>query len=177
LIIVYSLLVFTWQGVVSLLPLFLQNVHDFSSGLSSAVFALLFIAGILIKPLAGRLSDVLPHLVVATSALIVASAGVGLILASPVVVGVIAGVFVYAAGHKGFAPVVQAYFIDIFPNKNKAGDLGAARIVYLLVGSLGPTYVGFASTVWGYRRAFAGFIIVLIVASLVLLAVLLSESR
>lgn len=169
-IVVYSLVVFTWQGVLSFLPIFLQVEHGFSTGLSSAVFSLLFLAGILAKPSAGRLSDVLSRVTVAAGALVVGSLGIGLLLLSPVLPGVVAGVLLYAMGHKAFAPVVQAFFMDIFPEDSKGGDLGAVRTIYLLFASLGPTYVGFTSTVWSYSLAFGGLIVVLSISALTLLS-------
>jgi MFS family permease len=165
-VLVYALVVFTWQGILSFLPIFLQTEHGFSTALSSGVFSLLFVTGILAKPLAGRLSDGFSRLTVAAGALATATAGVGLLVASPVLPGVVAGVFLYAAGHKAFAPVVQAFFMDVFPEESKAGDLGSVRTVYLLFASLGPTYVGSVSTVASYATAFAGFIAVLSLSAL-----------
>ena len=165
---VYSLVVFTWQGVLSFLPILLQSEHGFSTALSSAVFSLLFVAGIVVKPLAGRISDVYPRIAVAAGALVAGSVGIGLLLSSPVLPGVVAGVLLYATGHKGFSPVIQAFFMDIFPEESKAGDLGAVRTGYLLFASLGPTYVGFVSTRWSYTLAFAGFILVLSLSALTL---------
>lgn len=175
-IVVYSLVVFTWQGVLSFLPIFLQTEHGFSTALSSVVFSLLFVIGILAKPFAGRLSDAFSRLVVAAGALVVGCVGIGLLLLSPVLPGVVAGVVLYAAGHKAFAPVVQAFFMDIFPEESKGGDLGAVRTAYLLFASLGPTYVGYVSTVRGYALAFGGFIVVLSLAAL-LVAHLFFEGR
>ncbi|WP_225870838.1 hypothetical protein [Halosegnis rubeus] len=46
--------------------------------------------------------------------------------------------------------------MDTFPTESMAGDLGGMRSLYIGLGSLGPTAVGFVAGRANYTIAFAG---------------------
>jgi hypothetical protein len=55
--------------------------------------------------------------------------------------------------------------MDTFPDGSMGGDLGATRTVYLGLGSLGPSYVGFVAGRVSYAAAFAGLLGCLLVSA------------
>ncbi len=161
----YVLYAFTWQGAVGFLPSFLQNAKDFSTGLAGGGFAALFVVGALVKPVSGAVSDRFASKAVvglAALALGAASLAATVAVADPLLVAL--GVVGFAAGLMAFPPAMQAHLMDAFPDDSMGGDLGAARTVYIGLGSLGPTYVGFVAGRWGYAPAFAGLVACLVAA-------------
>jgi hypothetical protein len=70
-----------------------------------------------------------------------------------------------ALGYKTQFPIVDAILLEAAPDENMGGDLGAARALFLGVGSLGPAYVGIAASLAGYEVAFAGLAACLLVAA------------
>lgn len=171
LLVAYSLYLFVVQGVLGFLPTLIQLGHGASSTVGSAAFALLFVVGLGTKPLAGNLSDRLPRPLVASAALLVGAVGMGLLVSSSSVPVVFLAVVVFAVGYKSFGPVMQAHLMDSFPDSSMGGDLGAIRTVYMLVGSLGPVYVGAVASRWSYVVAFTGFVGCLLVGSVLVLSI------
>lgn len=173
----YCLVAFTSHGFIGFLPSLLQADHGFSTGLAGTAFAAMFATGLLTRPIAGRLSDWGHRLVVAGTALLVGAAGIAAIVTVDSPALVFAGIVVFAAGQKAFPPTMQAHLMDVFPDDTMAGDLGATRTVYVGVGSLGPAYVGYVASRASYTAAFTGFVVLLVVAGLIALALLYGEHR
>lgn len=165
LLVAYALYVFTIKGFVGFLPTYLHTVRGFSISLASTAFAALYVVGLAAKPIAGRMSDTLPRTLVGAGALSLALVGITIVITTSSVALVFGAILLYAIGHKGFGPVMQAYLMDIFPDESKGGDLGATRALYIGFGSLGPLYVGFMSEQMGFTVAFAGFIVSLLFAA------------
>lgn len=172
----YSLFMFVVQGVFGFLPTLLQVDRGFSASLASTVFAMLFGVGLVVKPFAGRLSDVGSRLLVAAGSLTVAAAGIGTIALTDSIPLAIAGVAVLAVGQKAYGPVMQAHLMDSFPDGSLGGDLGATRTVYLGAGSLGPTYVGFVASWASYTWAFVGLAASTLAAALLLVYLVVTAS-
>ena len=168
-LVVYCLYVLSASGVSTFLPLFLIEVHGVSFAFASSAFALLYVMGIVAKPISGYLSDVIPRLYTAGGSLVVASGGLAVLITAPSGTVAIGGVLVYALGYRGLPPGLQAYLMDQFPDKSMAGDLGAMRTVYLFVGALGPFYAGFASDTIGFVPAFTSFFLFYMIAAGMLL--------
>lgn len=168
LVVAYSLYAFANQAIMGFLPTFLQVDRGFSPALASATFASLFAVGIVVGPLSGGLGDRLHHFTVAAGSLGLALLGlVGMLVMStaPLIVG---SVFVFAVGMRAFSPVMQAYVMGLFPDANVGGDFGAFKTVYILVGSVGPTYVGFVAERATYTFAFTGLGACLVLATFIL---------
>ncbi|MEF8830198.1 MAG: MFS transporter [Halobacteriales archaeon] len=167
----YVLFAFTWQGVVSFLPTFLQKAKAFPPGLAGGGFAALFVVGAVVKPVAGSLGDRAPKPAVAAGALALGLVSLSTVLVAEATAVVAVAVVGFAAGLMSFPPVMQAYLMDVFPDASMGGDLGGARTVYIGLGSLGPTYVGFVAGTAGYVPAFAGLGGLLLVTAVVVLAI------
>lgn len=150
----YSLYMFTWQGVAGFLPTYLQAEKGFSPIVASSGFAALFIVGIIIKPVVGALGDRGSHPRVAAGVLLVGSLGLAGMLVSTSTVGTLAGVVVFAVGLMGFSPPMLVVLTAQFPDDTLGADLGAARAVYIGIGSLGPVLVGYVASRATYTAAF-----------------------
>ncbi|WP_227374859.1 MFS transporter [Haladaptatus halobius] len=167
LIVAYSLYAFVWQSVAGFLPTFLQTVKGFSPALAGGGFAALFVVGALVKPLSGSLGDRISRPVVAAGALTLAATTLAALLLASGTLAIAGIVVVFAAGLMAYPPVMQAFLMDAFPDGSMGGDLGATRTVYIGLGSLGPTYVGFVAGRVSYVTAFAGLLGCLVVSAAV----------
>lgn len=167
---VYSLFSFAWQGATGFLPAFLQADKGFSPGLASTAFALLFVVGIVVKPIAGALGDRATHGTVSAAALAVGTVGLAGTVALPTAPLVVAAVAAFSAGFMAFPPVMQTLLMQTFPDASMGGDMGATRTVYLGVGAVGPTYVGYVAETASYTAAFVGLTACLLAAAVILLA-------
>ncbi len=165
LLLAYILFGFTWQSTTGFLPTFLQVEKGLSVGLASTGFAVFFLVGMLIKPLAGLLGDRFGRLPVALVALLGGLGGLLALLLAATPLGLIFGIVVFAAGLMSFPPVVQAYLMDTFPDDTMGGDLGGMRTIYIGVGSLGPTYVGYIADLESYTIAFAGLVVCILLCA------------
>lgn len=167
LLVAYTLYAFVWQAATGFLPTYIQSGKGLPVWVGTVAFGLLFAVGVIVKPVAGSLSDR-----VARDRLAPAVAGVGAIALFAVVLApgtgtVLLAVIVFSAGLMAFPPVMQAHLMDTFPTDSAGGDLGAMRTVYIGLGSLGPTYVGVVADVGTYRLAFVGLAVILGVGALV----------
>jgi MFS family permease len=154
--VVFTAFSFTVQATFGFLPTFLQADRQLTPLLASGGFATFFIIGMLVMPVAGNVGDRFPSVVVAITALAVATAGLGTALVAPTTALLFVGIVVFAAGLWTFSPVIQAYLMTVFPDANVGGDFGAFRAFYTGVGSLGPAYVGVVAERADYTTAFAG---------------------
>ena len=66
-------------------------------------------------------------------------------------------------------PSYDALLLDAAPDAHAGGDLGAARALFLGIGSLGPAWVGAAAQFAGYRVAFGGLTVCLVVSTGIML--------
>ena len=150
----YSLYMFTWQGVAGFLPTYLQVEKGFSPIVASSGFAALFLVGIIVKPIVGALGDRGSHARMAAAVLVVGSFGLASMLVSTSTVGTLAGVVVFAVGLMGFSPPMLVVLTAQFSDDTLGADLGAARAVYIGIGSLGPVLVGYVASRVTYTAAF-----------------------
>lgn len=169
-LVIYVLFAFVWQGTMAFLPAFLQAEKGFSTTIASVAFASLYVVGIIVAPVAGNVGDRLNPVGVAAGALLVSAIGLaGLLLVSATAL-VFASVVVFALGIRSYPPVMQAFVFSRFSADSSAGDFGALKTVYTGIGSLGPLYVGFTASSFGYDSAFSGYAILLVINTVLLVA-------
>jgi MFS family permease len=156
LVVSYSLFAFAWQGSLGFLPAFLQAEKGLSPALAGAVFAMLYLVGMVVGPVAGNVGDRLGRVGVAAGMLSVGMVGLGGLLLAGTAPTVVGSVLVFALGMRGFPPVMQAFVLDVFPDESMAGDFGALKTIYTGFGALGPAYIGFVADQWGYTVAYVG---------------------
>lgn len=164
-LLVYAIAVFVAQGVASFLPTFLIAVHDFPFGFASGAFALLYVVGIVARPIAGWTSDSVARLAVAGGGILLSSLSLGVLIVAPSFEIAVISVIGYAFGQRGFGPVLTAYLMDRFPDETMGGDLGGARAIYTVIGSAGPAYVGFVAGTFNYSLAFGSVAVCLLIAA------------
>jgi MFS family permease len=175
LLLAYALYAFTWQSAAGFLPTFLRASKGFPAGLASGGVAALFVVGAAVKPLSGALGDRFPRAGVAAGALVVAACALAGLLTALSTLAVGIAVVVFAGGLMSYPPVMQALLMDTFPDGSMGGDLGAARTVYIGLGSLGPSYVGFVAGRVSYAAAFAGLLVCLLVSAAVVVGLARSQ--
>jgi len=173
----YSLFSVTTVGVLGFLPTFLQVVHNFSPELANTAFAMMFATGIVSRPIAGKLSDSHNRILIGGGGLGIAACGLIMLIVYSRPLVIFIGVVVFAAGMRAFPPTMQAYLMDLFPDGSMAGDLGATRTVYIILGSFGPTFVGFIASQISYSAAFGGLVVALLAGGTVLFGILLTNHR
>jgi MFS family permease len=161
----YALFYFMVGGWINFLPTYLSAAKGIPESLASAGFALVFLTGIATKPVAGWLSDRFPRRAVSVAGLVLATVALGGVVIVSSVPALAAAVVVLALGYKTQFPIVDAILLDAAPDANMGGDLGAARALFLGVGSLGPAYVGIVAATVSYGAAFAGLAACLLVAA------------
>lgn len=167
-LVAYSLYYFVTRSFLGFFPAYLQSSKGFSPALASGAFALVFAVGAGSKVLAGDLSDRFPRRAVATGSVVLAMVALaGIIVGrSPLVLAPL--IVLFAAGHQAQFPLIDAILLDAAPDANVGGDLGAAKTVFFLVGSLGPTYVGVVAEAATYTVAFAGLVVCLLASAVLL---------
>lgn len=161
-LVVYALIMFVFQGTVSFLPTFLQVEKGFTPGLANATFSLLFVSGIVSKPIVGRIGDRLGHATVSAGVAVVAATGLTAALTASIPALVIGAVVVFALGFGALFPLVITYLMDRFPDASMGGDLGGLRTVAYAIASVGPAYVGFVAERLSYTVAFGGFVVCIV---------------
>ncbi|MFB6299523.1 MAG: sugar MFS transporter [Halobacteriales archaeon] len=157
-IIAAALYAVTWQGTASFLPTFLQIDKGFSPTLASNAFAGLFIVGMLANPVAGGLGDRFEYPHVALGSAVLGAVGLSVIVIAEGIVLSVAGIVIFAIGLAAFWPVMNAYVMAAFPDESAGGDFGAVRTIFIVIGSLGPTYVGVVAERLTYTAAFSGLV-------------------
>jgi predicted MFS family arabinose efflux permease len=168
LLLAYILYNFAWQAATGFLPTYLQFGKEFSPLVANAAFAILFGVGVLVKPISGSLGDRFRRDYLAIGGLLLAAGSLlGLVVSQSRLV-VLLSVVAFATGLLSYPPVMQAFLMDSFPDSSYGGDLGAMRTIYIGVGSIGPTYVGYLGEVATFDLAFFGVSMALIGAALLI---------
>ncbi|MDY6817594.1 MAG: MFS transporter [Halobacteriales archaeon] len=153
----FGLVGFVWQGGINFVPTLLQLERGFSPVLASATFSGLFILGAIVNPIAGGFGDRVGYPTVGGAGLLVAVLGVLTLVSVPGRPAAALGVVLFGIGNASFWPAMDAYVLGKLPDGSMGGDFGALNTANLVVGSLGPTYVGFVAERASYTLAFAGF--------------------
>ncbi|MFB6255464.1 MAG: MFS transporter [Haloplanus sp.] len=169
LLLAFSLFYFTIGAWINFLPTYLSDAKGLSAPLPQLLFAVVFVVGITIKPVAGTLSDRIPRRLVAVAGLVLAAGALGLVITARSVVSIAAAVGLFAVGYKTQFPIIDALVLDAAPDANLGGDLGAARASFLAIGALGPVYMGTVAAVASYDLALSGLALCLLVTAVVLL--------
>lgn len=161
-LIAYVFWTFAMMGITGFLPTFLLVDKGFSPTGASAGFAVVYIVGIVVGPLAGVLGDRFAKLPVAAVSVSIAALGMVIMLLGTSLITISFGIVLVAIGIWAFPPVMQATLMDVFDDVSMAGDFGAVKTVWMILGSLGPSYVGFVAGLWSYSLGFWGLALMFI---------------
>ncbi|QCJ46926.1 MFS transporter [Haloprofundus sp. MHR1] len=147
---------FAYNGVVSFLPLYLEQSAGLSTVTANSIYSVLFVVS-LVQLVTGEASDRVGKLPIVGFTLGLASlALVSLVTVGEATVPVL-GVIVVALGlgSHGFRPVRGAYLVSVIPDSVAGGGLGAVRTLLMVAGALAPAAVGILSDVADFRVAFS----------------------
>lgn len=165
LIAAYSIRMFSSRSVNDFLPAFLIATQGYSLEFASGAFALQYVVGLGARWFAGALSDISHPPIIVVITLIVSGAGLGVLLVATSPLVVVGAIVLYSVGQKAFRPPMEAYLLESLPDSNLGGDLGATRSVYLGIGSLSPTFIGYLATVANFRVAYATLLVCLLISA------------
>jgi len=177
LLVAYSLFLFTIHGIFGFLPTLLQADYAFSPFLANSAFALLFVIGLIFKPLSGLLSDRLPRILVIVSGFILTTLGLIILVIFGSVIASFTGILLFGVGQKGAGSIIDTYLLDISTESTKGSNLGAVRMIYMLIGSAGPMYTGYVSNVSNFKTALGGLVLCMVLSTGVLLIVIIQAQR
>jgi len=164
-LVAFVLFYFMVGGFINFAPTYLAQAKGFSESLAGLSFAIVFAAGLAVKPLAGDLGDRFSRRGIAVSGLLVAAAGLAALVVVASNVAIWLTVAVLAIGYKTGFPLADAIILDGAPADGMGADLGAARALFLSANALGPAYVGVVATYGSYDLAFGSLVVCLIVAA------------
>jgi len=165
----FALFYFVVGAWVNFLPTYLTRAKGFAEPVAAGLFAVVFVVGIMVKPVAGLVSDRVPRRAVAAGGLLFAVGALAGVVLAGSVVAVGTAIAVYAVGYKTVFPVADALLLDAAPDENVGGDLGAARAVFIGIGALGPVYMGGLASLASFEAAFVGLGACLVAAAALLL--------
>jgi len=141
-------LFFGWIGIFTYLPFHLSGPpYRLSTGWVSSVY-LVYAAGVLVSPLAGRLSGRIPPRTLIGVGLAVEALGMAATLASPLPVLVV-GLVVLVLG-TFTAQAVAPAFVNVTARAAKGGASALYLTFYYLGGTLGSLLPGLAWQAWGW---------------------------
>jgi MFS family permease len=156
LVVAFSLFHFIVGAWINFLPTYLARGKGFPESQAAALFAVVFVVGIVVKPLSGLLSDRLSGRLVAACALLFSILGLAGVTVTAAPVAVVAAIALYALGYKSVFPIADRLLLDAAPTADAGADLGVARGLFIGVGAIGPIYMGVTATVLNYGAAFVG---------------------
>jgi YNFM family putative membrane transporter len=142
-------LFFGWTGVFTYLPFHLSAPpYDLSTAAVSSVY-LVYAAGVLASPVAGRLSGRYPPRRLIAVGLVAAALGLGVLLAPPLPL-VVAGLVVLVLG-TFTAQAIAPAFVNVTARTAKGGASALYLTSYYVGGTLGSVVPGFALQAAGWR--------------------------
>lgn len=167
--ITYSLFSFAWMGIISFLPTFIHVEQGFSITIGSIGYALFYLSGTLMSPVAGRIADWQSEFLLLIGMIGMTMTGLVLFIVTGSITGILIGSCLLGAGFYGYPPVMQSVMLHIFPNDSLAGDYGAIKTIYTAFGAIGPMYVGYIAEQMSYTKAFTSFLLLLLIIAVILL--------
>lgn len=173
LIATYSLFMFTWQGVLGFLPTFLEIEKGFSPVVASGSFALVFLVAAIVMPISGWMGDRIENLTVTLIALLIGSFGLIAMVTNSSKLGILIGIGIFAMGLMSFPPVMMSELMNKFPDESVGGDYGVSKSIYVGLGSIGPTYVGFLADYTNYTLAIGSILFGLLISIILVIGLIL----
>ncbi len=157
---------FAFQAVISFFPTFLVEQRHLTTQSAGLLFGVIFLLSAMAQPLTGRLSDKVGHDIVIAGSMLVAMAGLLLLLYETPWFGVAGAVLLLGIGLSWF-PVVLSRFLYVLPDTDRSKGFGLVRTVYMLFGALGSLVTGTVAQTQGWMMAYG------VVAGLLAFSVLL----
>lgn len=141
-------LFFGFIGIFTYLPYYLTGAPFFLSPTLVAFAYVSYLAGVIVSPWAGRLSNRVPRRVIIAVGLAIAMSGIGLTLIPQLPV-VVASLFILCTGMFTAQSTAPA-LVNTLARTNKGGAGALYLMSYYLGGTLGAVLPGFAWQQWGW---------------------------
>ncbi|MFC6730397.1 MFS transporter, partial [Natronoarchaeum mannanilyticum] len=158
---------FTWQGVASFLPTFLENFRGYSGTLSGTLFAVYFVIQGVLQVAVGSVADRFGRDVATALCMGAGIAGFGLLVAGPGIAAVSAGIVLLGLG-MGWGAAVIPRFMDQLSDEERGAGFGLVRTVYMMIAATGSVATGTVADQFGWAASFT-MLAVLMAVVLVLL--------
>ena len=159
------LFVSAWQAIVTFLPTFLVAERELSLRQAGAVFATIFLCGLVIRPMLGILSDYVDRRRMLL--LVCTIGGIGaltFVAGHTLTVLVIAAVMFSVAG--SFFLIKNGYLLDMLRGKDAATALGLFNTLILLCASQSSALLGAVGDRYSLGHGLALFVGLLLIAGL-----------
>ncbi len=159
---------FVFQGVFSFLPTILIEYRNFTAGVASVAFSIVFVIRVFVGPLLGTASEKLGRDYILGRTLAITIIGfLFLLMTGSEVYGVV-GVLLIGLGLSN-SPVLTSRFMDNLNDDERGTGFGLANTPANILGSLGSAATGFIATASGWPAAIMLLIILLLCAIMFLL--------
>lgn len=132
---------FSFQALSSFFPTFLVEYRGIDTGVAGLLFGAIFGLSSLAQPVAGWISDRFSRDAAIALSVVVAGAGLVVLLAVGETIGLIVGTGLLGLGISWPGPI-QARFMDQLTESERGYGFGLVRTVYLLIAASGSVVVG-----------------------------------
>ncbi len=129
------------MAILSMLPLFVQNTHGFTTSQTGMLFGAFWLLSAAFQPVLGNLSDVVGRKRVAASGMAIAAVLIAMIAAVPTPLSLTVVVILGAGTLGGIRAVLLASMVDV-TGQRESTTLGFAFAVMDGVGALGAVLAG-----------------------------------
>jgi len=144
---------FTWQGVASFLPTFLDEFRGYSSTFSGTLFAVYFVTQGVLQVAVGNVADRFGRDTATALCMGAGIAGFGLLVAGPGLVAVSTGIVLLGIG-MGWGAAVMPRFMDHLSDEERGAGFGLIRTVYMVVAATGSVATGTVADQFGWAASF-----------------------
>lgn len=157
-LVAFSVMAFTWQGMASFLTTLLQGEKGFSAAFAGNAFTGLFLVGIVANLVVTPLGDRFGYERTALGSVVLCVVGLSALVVTHSAGSILAGIAIFGLGSASFWPLMMSAVMDVLPSDSMGGDYGVISMTFMAVGSLGSTYVGIVAEWTSYTAAYAGLV-------------------
>lgn len=144
---------FAVNGLVSFLPTFLVDFHNYPATLAGAVFSAYFIVRGATQIGVGAVSDRIGRDAVIAVCLVLGAAGLALFLVGPGLATILLAILLFGTGSSFFA-ALEPKVLDSLPAADRNAGFGVFRTLYVVGGSTGSIGVGALADGVGWATTF-----------------------
>ncbi len=157
---------FFWQAFTSFFPMYLALEKGMSMTLASFIYAIFFLAGAVVKPIAGMMYD---RISMRWALVIVLLGPVGGLIFLPVVESfeMIIIITIVISTMLGNGTITQSFATEQFPTEIQGTGLGAVRTAAATVGATGPVLFGVVADRGFFNEAYIFLAVLLLVIILI----------
>jgi MFS family permease len=151
-----TIMSFCWFGIISFLPLYLIEGKGINEVAAGIIFSLIFISGLIIRPLIGHLSDYYNRKALMIILMFLAALSLLLLTqASNMYFASIGAIL--AATVTAFYPLRNIYLMSKWPSKSRGSRMGLYATLVIIFSSLSPFIVGYSIEYTDLHTIFLSF--------------------